>query len=211
MRRQPEQAGDLARRGDLLQRLALCYSNHFDDYEGALSITHEALSDHITTANMTGVGRSLVDRGIWYFHLRQHQASLAALQRALEVLPPSEYRNRYSSFEYMALNFRALRLPNKMYAAIEKAATFDVEPLHCLTLVWLKGSIAAVEGMYGKGAVARQEVVACRESAYGRFLPCVRIVLGLLLPLNTRAQNEKGALGRTPAARRWLDRTCNEE
>ncbi len=149
-----EKEGDLARRGDLLQRLALCYSNHFDDYEGALTITHEALSDHSTIGNMIGVGRSLVDRGIWYFHLRQHQASIAALQGALEVLPPSEHRHRYSSFEYMALNYRALRLPTKMRGAIEKAATFDVEPLHNLTLVWLEGSIAAEEKRFHEAAAA---------------------------------------------------------
>lgn len=140
-----EKFSEFAQLGDLYQRLALCYSNHFSDYEGALAITHQALAEHCTAGNSAGAARALVDRGVWLFYLGSYQHSIEAHHRALESLPAAEINHRYTCFECVANAYRALGRPALMHRAIRQAETLvgRAGRLHTITLRWLQGSVAA--------------------------------------------------------------------
>ena len=147
-----------ARRGDLLQRLSYCYTNHFGDYEGALSITNEALAEHLSAGNSIGVGRALVDRATWLYYLKQQEESILVFHKALEALPIREENNRYYCYVNLALAYRDLGARDQMFQAMQEARAFDqVGPLHVARLAWLEGSVAAEEKRLDEAEAALEE------------------------------------------------------
>lgn len=150
-----------ARKGDLLQRLAHSYSDHFGDYAGALQLSERALVEHTLGDHRLGIAKTLVDRGFWLFNLNRHRESLESNQKALQLLPKAERRHRFGSFMNQALSSRALGDYEQMLAQMAQAWAIEPKGLYVAPLRWLEGTVAAEERRF--------------DAAESAFLDCCRL------------------------------------
>ncbi len=81
-----ERYRDPAARGDLLQRAGYVVANR-GDYEGAHALAENATLVFVQLGDSIGIGRSLIDQGIWSGLLGHSRRSLRSLQAALKFLP----------------------------------------------------------------------------------------------------------------------------
>ena len=131
--------------GDLQQRLAYCYTDHFADYRGALRLTDEALVIHAMAGNLVGMGRSIIDRAGWLYYLRPSMSqNIAANRTALSSccrLRKQGYR--FSGHINLALAYQALR-PRSSDSLDRSSARLGMldpgSPSLWSNAVWLEGS-----------------------------------------------------------------------
>lgn len=91
-----EEAGaDGATRGRLLQRLAYLAFDR-GDAERALGITYEATSEMAVAGDADGVGRTLVDRARFEYHLERPADALRTNLGAKRFLAPTSNRHRFT-------------------------------------------------------------------------------------------------------------------
>lgn len=88
--------------GDLLQRTASVVGDD-GDYGGALFLAREATDWHLLGGDMVGVGRTFVDRGVWLYYLEDYREAIAMQERALDELPTSERRHRFTALQGLGL------------------------------------------------------------------------------------------------------------
>jgi len=97
-----ERGGDRVLAADVLQRLGVVCA-YEGDFHLALLCAKEAGYEHQLAGNVRGEGRSWVDQGECYFYLDQLDRAGAAFERALSCLPEDEVRNRFMSFQGLAV------------------------------------------------------------------------------------------------------------
>ncbi len=85
----------------MLQRLGVAHAYRGDNALGLLC-AKEAGYLHRLAGNRRGEGRSWVDQGVRYFHLGKLELAIAALEQALETLPPDEVRHRFTAHQGLA-------------------------------------------------------------------------------------------------------------
>ena len=105
-----EPGGDPATLGDLLQRLAYVVADRGYPRR-ALALTDLAILRHTVACHRRGVGRSLVDRGMWLYDLGKPRQAIEAQKAALKNLPDDEQRTRFSAFRHLGLTYRELGNP----------------------------------------------------------------------------------------------------
>lgn len=217
-----DRAPDSAMIGDLYQRLALCYSNHFGDFAGALEITNLALAEHCAVGNSLGIAKSLVDRGIWLFRMGSYDRSLEIHRRVLEELPSQEIPNRFSCYICAANCYRALGKRANMSDAIKQAEAISDQAgrLHAISLRWLQGTIAAETRQF---EVAEQALAECCDhyltySPVNAALVTLELVNLYIAHGQTRAAKERAQamfrliepLGRYPLAEAAVARLVSQ-
>ena len=138
-----EPAGDSAALGDLLQRLAYVVADR-GDREPALALTDLAILRHTTAGHRRGVGRSLVDRGLWLLYLGRPRQAIEALKAALEHLPDDEQRHRFSAFQNLGLCYQKIGKPEQArhYADLAEAAVDGLGDWLGGKLRWLQAALS---------------------------------------------------------------------
>jgi len=99
-----EELGAVLVQADLYQRASYVASD-MKRPELALQIISEAHMLYETAGDRAGVGRALVDRGRVLLCLNRNTAAVAAQERALELLPESDMRNRFAALNDLGLIF----------------------------------------------------------------------------------------------------------
>ncbi len=190
-----------ALRGDLFQRLALCYSDFFADYLGALEITDRAFVLHGMANHPVGLGRALIDRAAWLYYLEDYESNLAANRSALRLLPKSEIRHRFSGYTGMALAFRALGKPELALREVKNARKLDPGPLLFANALWLEGSLAREEGHFDR---AEQAFAECHD-LFATVSPINAALVGLeLIEVYLRQGHHQRACKAATSLARWV-------
>jgi tetratricopeptide (TPR) repeat protein len=130
----------------LKQRFAYVPGEH-GNFKVALKMTIDAGSLFEICDFRIGVGRCLVDQGLWRFHLGQYHISISANQRALAILPASERRNRDSAIIGQAYSFQ--KLGDLQAGSAQVTEAIEKEDLGAPTrgsLFAILGSIAEEQG-----------------------------------------------------------------
>lgn len=84
----------------------------------ALQFTERALLQFALKGCRHDTGRCLVDRGIVYHHLLDHQRTISSCREALEFLPDWDWRNRSTAYQFIAeASLRVGRLDDAAQAA----------------------------------------------------------------------------------------------
>jgi tetratricopeptide (TPR) repeat protein len=97
-----EKLGAVTVQAELYQRSSYVASD-LKRPELALQIISEAHFLYETAGDRAGVGRTLVDRGRVLFYLERDEAAVAAQERALELLPESDTRNRFAALNGLGI------------------------------------------------------------------------------------------------------------
>lgn len=79
--------------GDLLLRLAYIAGDS-GEFDEAHFLAREATDHFVRAGDIGGVGRSLVDRGLWLCYLTYYHETIALHEQAIKLLPAVEVRNR---------------------------------------------------------------------------------------------------------------------
>ncbi len=152
--------GEHALKGDLLQRLARSCTDHFGDYKGALRLSNWAMVEHTMAQNQAGIGRTLVDRGIWLFYLERYMESIEANRLASEMLPAKEARHRIASLTNQAAGYRLLENQEQLELSIQRAWSLGPKKLERASLHWMEGTLAAETDRFSAAETAFHE--SCR-------------------------------------------------
>ncbi len=155
-----EPSGDPALLGDLLQRIAYVVGDR-GDRERALELTDRALVQHTTACHRRGVGRSLVDRGMWLYYLGNPRQAITAQKAALEHLPEDERRNRFSALQGLGLYYQSLGETEqaRRYASLAGEAVDGLGAWFRGKLLWLWASINMADGAHQQAERYLQDVV----------------------------------------------------
>ncbi len=140
-------AGDEATIADLLQRRAHIMTDVMD-YPWALTLTDLAAAIFDRIDDQAGWGRACVDQGNWLFYLGKPHKAIKRTERALELLPDSLPRSRFSA--YLNLGHYYLEVGD-LQSARDKAdqaqEVSDVDPWLYSKLPWLKATICRKKGL----------------------------------------------------------------
>ncbi len=141
--RMAEQAGDAALAADVLQRLGVAFAYRGDNSLG-LMFAKEACYRHQLAGDLRGEGRSWVDQGTRYAHLGDVDHAVTAFERALEVLPVDEVRNRFSAHQCLAklLHSRGELERALRHVGLAEALGPEMEPGLVANLLGAKAVIA---------------------------------------------------------------------
>ncbi len=133
--------------GDLLQRLAFVVADK-GSYETAHAVSQEATDVWLTVGDLAGVGRSLVDRGIWSYHLGRVAIAERFSRQALAHLPADDFRNRCAALQILGTCARdADDLPRaEEYLAEALGLAGALEPLGMGKLRWFEALVKADSG-----------------------------------------------------------------
>ncbi len=96
--------------GELLQRLSYVLLER-GELEVALGAAERASSFHLRCDNIEGVGKTLVDQGIWLRALGKREAAISVLRLALKLLPEEERHNLAGALQTLGTCFRELGEP----------------------------------------------------------------------------------------------------
>jgi len=146
--------------GELLQRLSYVVADRGEHAE-ALRITEKAAMMYLQRGDRVGLGKALVDQGIWLSRLDRPGEAIATLKSAVEWLPDRERRNRCTALQVIALNYRQLgELENALsYVTDAEKAASGLEQWAKGKMTWLKSKIHADLGQLDQAAAHLWEVV----------------------------------------------------
>ena len=155
--------------GNLLRRLASAVG-----YEGdpstALRLVERSTLIHLGTRDSEEIGRSLVAQGTWLYYLGRSEEAVELLEQSLTYLPPSAARYRFSAYQGLGYNYRAL---GNLSAAMEslgqaEKALPDDDVWARGKLLWLKSSLHADHGETVVAKLVLREVMDLfRRTHYG--------------------------------------------
>jgi tetratricopeptide (TPR) repeat protein len=147
--------------GELLQRLAYVYFER-SEVRRALLLGERATITFLRCENRVGVGKTLVDQGIWLRLSGMREAAIASHGMALDWLPPDERHNRAAAHQHIALNCLELGFPGLALECLPKAESEavglprgEVDKLN-----WLRALILVDLGQLDESAHRLEEVVA---------------------------------------------------
>jgi len=145
---------------DLLQRLSYVVADRGHHGE-ALWLAEKAATRYLRLGDEAGLGKALVDQGIWLYYLDRSRESIEVLQASLDFLPEALSRNRCTAFQCMASAQRNL---GELEAAFEnviaaREIAVDVEEVAQKKLLWLQANLQADLGRLEEAAASFSEVV----------------------------------------------------
>ncbi|MCB1036958.1 MAG: hypothetical protein KDD47_24235, partial [Acidobacteria bacterium] len=147
---------------DLLQRLGYVVSAE-EDYQRALELAEQAAWIYLRHGQTAGVGKALVDQGIWLHYLGRTQEAIPTQEAALELLPAGPGRNRCAAHQCLAQFHFSLGRLEPALAHIEQAEALK-DALGLLSrakIVWLKAGILEAQG---KVSLAESQLLQAIES-----------------------------------------------
>jgi tetratricopeptide (TPR) repeat protein len=164
--RHAETLGDLAAVADLLQRASYLVADS-GEYERALALSERATLSHVRTTDLIGIGKTLVDQGIWLDYMGRRQRAIRAYESALEKYLPAGHeradvrRNRFSALMNLgALHLRLGELQRaREYAGAARVESDGVGASLRGKLIWLQASIAGRQGLLDEAEGFLREVV----------------------------------------------------
>ena len=132
---------------DLLQRQAYIVGDRGQHFK-ALELAEQAGGVYDRIGDRAGRSKALVDQGLFLGHLSRPAEAIAAEERALELLPAEEVRNRAAAYQVVGVSWLQLGELGKALSAVDEAAQL-AEGMSALALgkvQWLQGSIEAKLG-----------------------------------------------------------------
>lgn len=154
------QQEDLSAIGNLLQRLAYVVADRGEHAE-ALRIAEKAMGTHVIAHDMVGVGKSLVDQGMFLFYLGRYLEAIRTTKAALIYLPDAERANRRAALQYLSAFHHKL---GELQIAREYATRAEelVEGMDLVAkgkIVWLQAKISEGLHEYTEAERSLKEVV----------------------------------------------------
>lgn len=156
-----EERNDFPAQGVLLRRLACVVSDH-GDAKGALALATLATDRHAQSGDSASVGRSMVDRGAYLFHLEAYAEAIAIVERALTLLSSTDMLFQVTARQYLSISHNAIGSTTEARRYIQEARSF-ADGLSITTrtkLIWLEGLIEAQCGESEHGERALEYVVS---------------------------------------------------
>ncbi|MCP4593373.1 MAG: tetratricopeptide repeat protein [bacterium] len=146
--------------GDLLQRLSYVVADQGDHAE-ALRLAEKEVMTYLRVGDRIGLGKALVDSGMWLYYLDQPRESINTQEAALERLPDSLPRSRCTAFQFIGLSYRRLGDPESAIKYLRKAeaTAVGIEDWAMAKLTWLKGEIHMDLGQFDEAASDLWKVV----------------------------------------------------
>jgi tetratricopeptide (TPR) repeat protein len=130
---------DISALGDLTQKSAWV-----EAAEGGLATARKCLeiatSLYSEIGDVNSIGKTLVDRGIIYFLDKKHLASNRCLESALSFLSESEFENRASAHQHLAMNCHAMNSKKLALYHLEQAQALAAycSKLTFVRLMWFE-------------------------------------------------------------------------
>ena len=156
----------LARKGrdalaeaNLVQRLAYVVAD--DGLHGrALRLAEQAAWLYLRHGDRPGMGTALVDQGMYLYYLDRPTEAIRMQEIALEMLDPTNVRNRCTALHGLALYYRRLGDLSAAQAEAARAEGLaqDLPPWLRVRLTWLQAEIYEEQGHLDQAEVALQEV-----------------------------------------------------
>ncbi len=139
--------------GDLLQRFSYVVADRGDHF-GAYRLTQRAMRAHSFTGDRVGVGKALVDQGLWLERLGRVEVAVMAFEAALKHwLPRGEWpRSRMTALQGLAVCHQKLGRPRLAAKFLERALASGARlgGLERAKLVAFQGTVAKDAGEYGE-------------------------------------------------------------
>lgn len=144
-------AGDLLIRADLLKRYGFVFAEDAK-FKAAFFCVDEAIGIYLMFGRSTGVGKALVDKAGWYFHLGDYALAIACNEKGLVLLSSEEKTYRLTGFLGLAYCHRASGDLDKTKELIGRAIEEVKKPprLLMLSFKWLEAEIACEENKLDK-------------------------------------------------------------
>ncbi len=147
-------------RADILQRLgvALAFTG---DHSLGLLFAKEATHQYMLAGDPCGEGRSLVDQGTRYFHLRQLDEAIAAYEAALRLLPEDEGSNRFGAHHSLAVARHRQGSLGEALESVQRAEELvpKVGPRLSALLLATKAKIVTAQGDHAEAERCYAEVL----------------------------------------------------
>jgi tetratricopeptide (TPR) repeat protein len=124
--------------GDLYQRLSLVFWNA-GSYEKAMTENAQAVALFVEVDCQIGLGRSLVDRGLFHYEAEATDRAKWVLQRAIDILPRQEKKHLAAANHGLALCAIRAQNPTEALAYADEARRFQLDDLNRGKLEWLLG------------------------------------------------------------------------
>ena len=122
----------------------LTWWGDYGQFADAADLCRIALVERAELADVVGIGRALVDRGIYLDRDGQHEAAIRCLRSALVLLPESEAHNRSATHQALGLAHVALQdFEAATRHADRAAAIVNVPAAFSIRIEWLRARIAA--------------------------------------------------------------------
>ena len=135
--------GDQGATGDLMQRLSYVAGDH-GLHEAALEVAERATGVLVRAGDLVGVGKSLVDQGMWLYYLDRPLEAIKAQETALRRLPESVAFNRLTALQGLALNYHSLGKDDQAFELAQEAKDLcrDFDPSKLGKVLWLEARIS---------------------------------------------------------------------
>ncbi len=133
----------------LILRLAFVLGDRAE-YRRALELSKIAEDFSVRADDRTGIGKALVDQGMWLHYLGRFHESVAINQAALSYLPTEETSNRFGALQISGLGCWALGdlETSQRYTELASKYVGRVGPWQRAQLAWLRARIAASNQNY---------------------------------------------------------------
>lgn len=191
-----EATGDRLCLGNLLQRLSYVVADR-GDLEEALRLSEKATLIFLRSADLLGMGKAIVDQGVWLYNLGRPQEAIGALGSALEHLPPDISRNRCAALQNLGLAHLQLgNLDESMdYAQAAKEALPGDNPWDLGKLLWLQARIRANRNELDEAIRVFEKVISIfRDLHHGETALATSELVGLQLLLGRTEEAYETAL-----------------
>ncbi|MCB1053968.1 MAG: hypothetical protein KDD11_00465 [Acidobacteria bacterium] len=164
--------GDDVCLGNLLRRYSYVLGDR-TDYAGALRLAEQGTLLLLRHGDGIGLGKGLVEQGLWLHYLGRDQLAVKSLQAALLHLPRDLERYRFSAFQTMGLAFQAAGDSDHalecLVRAEEEGTRLGTWASH--KIQWVKGRILETCGRLEEAAMIFQRlVVRLREQHVGEAI-----------------------------------------
>ena len=183
--------GDPNLLGESLQRMAYVFFERAE-LTTALELSQRATHVFFRSANKAGVGKTLVDQGIWLGYMEERQQATAVHKMALEWLPAEEHHNRLTAYQNIVLNSRELGDLDRALEFLPKLEA-EIETLPAIEkgrFKWLQGNIWADLDNFEQAVILLEEAVDGFEKTH---LGTMAMALCDLIQVELRRGNSKGA------------------
>ena len=165
-----EERGDPALLADLLQR-ASYVMGYRSEADKALALSEKATLQYVHLGDLAGVGKTLVDQGVWLGFLERTGEELHSFRSALDYLPaasddPDVRKNRFACLMNLGITYRKLGDLELAGAYVEMAADHagDVSGGQYGKLQWLRASIARETGRFAEAEVFYRQTLETLRS-----------------------------------------------
>jgi len=129
-------------------------------FPAALNKSALALALHTITNSTGAIGRTLVDQGILFYYLSQHQRSDLFFERAREYLAAGDELNVATSIMYEALNAQVAKKWEVVLAKVDNLKNYDLGSTFCIKVMWIEARTFIGASLFKEAAHHLREIVA---------------------------------------------------